>query len=79
MGPSLHISAYNEADLLKVKQLIQDQIMSSISMFHIPAGQGEAIAMAHRIGEVLEQHMDEEMMQLEVRVISMLTSCLGQH
>lgn len=67
-GPTLSISAYNEEDLVKVKLLIQEEIMGKVQAFQIPIHKGDAIAMVHRIGEVLEQEVVEDFIHLKVRV-----------
>lgn len=77
-GQSLRISAWNEADVEKLKQAIQDRIMSKLKLFHIPAYDGEALAIAHRIGDVLEQHVDGETIQLEMNIDEKAYEMAGQ-
>lgn len=67
-GPALSISAYNEADLNKVKLLIQEEIMGKVQIFQIPIHKGDVIAMVHRVGEVIEQEVVQDFIHLKVRV-----------
>lgn len=77
-GQSLRISAWNEADVESLKQAIQDRIMSKVKLFHIPAYDGEALALVHRVGEVLEQHVEGETIQLEMNIDEKAYGMVGQ-
>ncbi len=67
-GTYLHISAYNEADLEKVKESIQEKQSGGIKSFRIPADRGEALSLIYRIGEVVHSEVDEEHMIYRVKV-----------
>jgi GTP-binding protein HflX len=67
-GEFLRISAFNEADLERVKQAIQDNLISDSKWFRIPANKGDLIALLYRVGEVLETDVDGDDMLLKVRV-----------
>lgn len=64
------VSAYDEQDLEKIREAVQEQLTGNTIRYRIPSSRGELIALAHRMGEVLEQGMDEagEFMVLLVRV-----------
>ena len=62
----LRISAFKDIDLEKLKQMIQDKLKGNIETFRIPISLGEVIALVYRIGEVLEQEVDEEYMMIKV-------------
>ncbi|WP_068775592.1 GTPase HflX [Paenibacillus sp. FJAT-26967] len=66
--PHLRISAYNEADLDKVRMLIQETLMGDTRTFRIPADKGDSIALVYRIGDVAESSMDEEDMLFRVNI-----------
>ncbi|MDB5054779.1 MAG: GTP-binding protein HSR1-related protein [Bacilli bacterium] len=67
-GPFLRISAYNEADLERLKLTIQDKLISDSKTFRIPAEKGDLIALLYRIGEVLETDADGDYLTFQVRV-----------
>jgi GTP-binding protein HflX len=67
-GQFLRISAFNEADLERLKLTIQDKLISASKWFRIPANKGDLIALLYRIGEVLETDADGEDMLFQVNV-----------
>jgi GTP-binding protein HflX len=67
-GEFLRVSAFNEADLERIKLAIQDRLVSDSKWFRIPANKGELIALLYRVGEVLETDADGDDMLLQVRV-----------
>lgn len=67
-GKSLHISAYDPSDLESVKQAIQEHMQSKVSTFRIPLHKGDMIALVHRMGEVVDQDVAEDAIEMEVRV-----------
>lgn len=77
-GPSIRISALSDADLERLKLFIQEQMMSKVKKLRIPAIDGESIALAHRLGEVLQQEVDGEMMYLEVSLDKVAYERAGQ-
>ena len=62
------ISAYDEQDLMKVREAVQEQLIGQTVRYRIPASRGDLLALTHRIGEVLEQDTDEEDMIVRVRL-----------
>lgn len=67
-GASIKLSAYNEADLERLKLLIQEKIAGGVKRFRIPAAQGDKISLAYRLGTVVESDVDGEDMVLAVDV-----------
>lgn len=67
-GASLHVSAYDESHIDKVKQAIQDHMQSSNATFRIPITKGDMIALVHRMGEVVDQDVEEDEIEMAVRV-----------
>lgn len=63
----IRVSAFNSVDLDKVKLMIQKKLMGDVHIFKIPADQGDMIALSYRVGEVLEQTIDEDSVILKVR------------
>ncbi|MGG4396713.1 GTPase HflX [Paenibacillus thiaminolyticus] len=62
------ISAYDEADLEQVRLAVQQHLSGRTVTYRLPGARGDLIALAHRIGEVLEQEADGENVQLTVRL-----------
>ena len=62
------ISAFDETDLAKVREAVQAQLIGGTVTYRIPASMGEPIALAYRLGEVLEQRTDEEDIVIKVRL-----------
>ncbi|MEX2461339.1 MAG: GTPase HflX [Paenibacillaceae bacterium] len=67
-GEFLRVSAFNEADLERIKLAIQDKLISDSKWFRIPANKGDLIALLYRIGEVLETDVDGDDMLFQVTV-----------
>ncbi|PWW00669.1 GTP-binding protein HflX [Paenibacillus cellulosilyticus] len=67
-GDSLVVSAYDEADLDKLRQTIQDRLAGDTRTFVIPAERGDLIALVYRTGEVKEQDVDGDQMVLTVEL-----------
>ncbi|WP_019534154.1 GTPase HflX [Paenibacillus ginsengihumi] len=67
-GPSLRISAYNDEDLLRVKQAIEERMTGGNRSFRIPADRGDMISVAYRIGEVVDSAVEGSDMLLTVRI-----------
>lgn len=67
-GESIRISAYNEADLERLKLMIQEHMAGGVKRFRIPAVQGDKISLAYRLGTVVESEMEGEDMVLSVDV-----------
>ncbi len=64
----LVINAYDAADQLKLRQLIQDKLTGETITFELPAERGDLIALAYRLGEVLSQEVEENAVQLVIEV-----------
>lgn len=62
------ISAYDEADLEQVRLAVQQHLSGGTVTYRLPGVRGDLIALAHRIGEVLEQEADGENVRLTVRL-----------
>lgn len=60
------ISAYDEADLERVRLAVQQHLSGRTVTYRLPGARGDLIALAHRIGEVLEQEADGEDVRLTV-------------
>ncbi|WP_028548512.1 GTPase HflX [Paenibacillus sp. UNC451MF] len=67
-GEFLRISAYREADLQRIGELIESRLMGECKTFRIPAEKGDVISLVYRVGEVLENDVDGNDMLLQVRV-----------
>ncbi|WP_219837533.1 GTPase HflX [Paenibacillus sp. R14(2021)] len=68
-GPdTLVINAYNDSDLLRLRQKIQDKMTGATRTFVLPAERGDLIALAYRTGDVLEQSVEGESMWLTVQL-----------
>lgn len=67
-GEFLKISAFDQADLERLRIAIQEKLMGDSKEFRIPADKGDIISLMYRIGEVLETEVDGEDMLFKVRV-----------
>ncbi|MEC0228362.1 GTPase HflX [Paenibacillus alba] len=67
-GEFLKISAYNQEDLERLRDVIQEKLMGESREFRIPADKGDIISLMYRIGDVLETEVDGEDMVFKVRV-----------
>lgn len=67
-GDILVISAYNEEDLILLRQAIQDKLTGGTVTFMVPAERGDLIALAYRSGEVVAQDVEGESLRLTVLV-----------
>ncbi|WII35454.1 GTPase HflX [Paenibacillus thiaminolyticus] len=67
-GSHFLISAYDEADLEQVRLAVQQHLSGRTVTYRLPGARGDLIALAHRIGEVLEQEAVGENVQLTVRL-----------
>lgn len=62
------ISAYDEADLERIRQAVQRQLVGQTVTYRIPADRGDIIALAYRMGEVLEQAVVDDDVVMQVRL-----------
>ncbi|MCE5169428.1 GTPase HflX [Paenibacillus profundus] len=67
-GNHFTISAYDEADLERIRQAVQKQLVGQTVTYRIPADRGDMIALAYRMGEVLEQNVDNDDVVMQVRL-----------
>lgn len=65
---SLVVSAYDAADLDKLRQTIQDRLAGDTRTFAIPAERGDLIALVYRTGEVKQQEVDGDKLLLTVEL-----------
>ena len=69
-GDALLVSAFSASDLEAIGRAVQDKLTGEIRSFAIPAASGDLIALAHRMGEVVDQSVldDGETMRIAVRL-----------
>ncbi|WP_019420435.1 GTPase HflX [Paenibacillus sp. OSY-SE] len=67
-GNHFTISAYDEADLERIRQAVQKQLVGQTVTYRIPTDRGDMIALAYRMGEVLEQGVDDDDVVMQVRL-----------
>lgn len=68
-GPDfLRVNAFEEADLVRLWETIEDRLLGDVAQFRIPASRGDLAALAYRVGEVLEQGAEEADLLLTVRL-----------
>ena len=64
----LKISAFNEDDLLRITEIISDQLAGDTLIFRIPGDRGDLSSLLYRVGEVLEQNYDGSDVLYNVRL-----------
>lgn len=64
----LKISAYDDQDLTKVRETIQERLSGGSVTFRIPADRGDLSSVVYRVGDVVEQTFDESDILYEVRI-----------
>ncbi|WP_040949256.1 GTPase HflX [Gorillibacterium massiliense] len=69
-GDFMLVSAYNPADLERIKLKVQDKLSGGVKWYRIPADRGDLISLAYRIGEVMDSQVEENEMLLKVEVDS---------
>lgn len=62
------MSAYREEDLDKLRLLIQEKLMGETQQFAIPAERGDLSSLVYRIGDVLDNRMEEDQIIMTVRL-----------
>ncbi|GAK39533.1 GTPase HflX [Paenibacillus urinalis] len=62
------ISAFDEQDLLSIRELIQEELTGDTVKFRIPAERGDITSVVYRIGDVIETTYDENDVIYEVQV-----------
>ncbi|WP_274362212.1 GTPase HflX [Paenibacillus thermotolerans] len=66
----LQISAFSDSDLHRLKTVLEDRLLGDVKTFRVPAHRGDLIALAYRIGEVLQSETGEEDVTLQVQVLA---------
>ncbi|MEV2908620.1 GTPase HflX [Paenibacillus larvae] len=67
-GKFLRLSAYQESDLERLKQTIQDYVMGDSKEFLIPSTEGGIISLLYRIGDVEEEGMEANSMKFRIHI-----------
>ncbi|GIQ62930.1 hypothetical protein PACILC2_14980 [Paenibacillus cisolokensis] len=62
------ISAYDAEDLARLRQKIQDKLAGDTRTFALPAERGDLIALAYRIGEVVDRETAGDRLLLRVEL-----------
>ncbi|MCM3126665.1 GTPase HflX [Paenibacillus provencensis] len=62
------VSAFDEQDLLSIRELIQEELTGDTVKFRIPADRGDITSVVYRIGDVIETAYDENDVIYEVQV-----------
>ncbi|WP_028593640.1 GTPase HflX [Paenibacillus assamensis] len=62
------VSALDKQDLERVALAVQEQFVGKTVSYRIPAVRGDLIALAYRLGQVLEKNHDEDAVCLRVRL-----------
>ena len=64
--PFIKISALNSSDLDRLLEVIENKLSSGHITYRIPVARGDLIPLVYRIGDVVEQEVDEEFMIYKV-------------
>lgn len=56
----LKISAYEDADLLRVREAIEQHLSGGRQTFRIPAERGDLASIVYQVGQVIDRHIDED-------------------
>lgn len=68
-GPGfLKISAFNPDDLTRITEMIADELAGDTLTFRIPGDRGDLSSLLYRVGEVLEQNVDDNDVLYQVRL-----------
>ncbi len=62
------ISAFDEADLLSIREMIQEELAGDTVKFRIPAERGDITSVIYRVGDVINTEYDESDVIYEVQV-----------
>ncbi|XID94421.1 GTPase HflX [Paenibacillaceae bacterium WGS1546] len=65
---SIRVNAYDERDLARLVQAIEDRVLGEIARFRIPAARGDLAALAYRVGEVTDRKAEDDWLVLSVRL-----------
>ncbi|CQR56255.1 GTPase HflX [Paenibacillus riograndensis] len=68
-GPGfLKISAFNPDDLTRITEMIADELAGDTLTFRIPGDRGDLSSLLYRVGEVLEQNVEDNDVLYQVRL-----------
>lgn len=68
-GPEyVKLSAFDEADLLKVREMIQEHLTGDTVIYKIPAERGDLTSVIYRVGDVIRTEYEENDVIYEVRL-----------
>ncbi|MFD0670275.1 GTPase HflX [Cohnella sp. GCM10027633] len=68
-GPdTIRMNAFSEADLTRLRETIEDRLLGDVASFRIPASRGDLAALAYRVGEVVLQEAEDDILVLTVRL-----------
>ncbi|KWX70088.1 GTPase HflX [Paenibacillus jilunlii] len=68
-GPGfLKISAFNPDDLTRITEMIADELAGDTLTFRIPGDRGDLSSLLYRVGEVLEQNVEDNDVLYHVRL-----------
>ncbi|CAM3965306.1 GTPase HflX [Saccharibacillus endophyticus] len=65
---NLRLSAYDEKDLEKLLNRLQEELTGGTVTYRVPAARGDLASQLYKIGEVISQDFDEEHIVYEVRL-----------
>jgi len=78
-GPDfIRMNAFSEADLTRLREVIEDRLLGDVALFRIPASRGDLAALAYRVGEVVSQDTEEDDLLLTVRLNAADMAMRGQ-
>jgi GTP-binding protein HflX len=66
--PFMRISAYSESDLLLLKSKIEQLLAGDCVSYKIPHTRGDLMALVYRLGQVVEQDIEEDGMRFSIIV-----------
>jgi GTP-binding protein HflX len=67
LGDSIRITAFDESDIDRLKLEIEKRAVGNRISYRIPIERGDLIALAYRVGEVLEREVEEDNVILHVQ------------
>lgn len=65
---TIRVNSFQERDMERLREAIEDKILGEIARFRIPASRGDLAALAYRVGEVTDQDTEEDFLLLTVRL-----------
>lgn len=64
----MNVSAFSDSDMEELRSRLEQLLMGGVHSFVLPAERGDLIALAYRVGDVLDSQTDEAGVRLRVRV-----------